>query len=112
MVQGTPIQANAKNTEQRSVEGRLRLGSCYIMTKYGCGDVDTYANILNHSTHLVIGSTTRFTPVADVQEIPRYYFDIASHDGMEAICDKGNETIGMSSLLNQIVFISHHTNSL
>ncbi|KAK1414519.1 hypothetical protein QVD17_30265 [Tagetes erecta] len=91
--EGTAIQANAKGSEQRIVENRLRMGSCYIITKYGCGNVDPYSNILGHSTHLVIGGATQFTPIADIEEIPRYYFDFASRDRMEAACEKDNETI-------------------
>ncbi|KAK1414990.1 hypothetical protein QVD17_30759 [Tagetes erecta] len=90
---GTTIQANAKGSEQRTVENRLRLGSCYIISKYGCGNIDPYSNIVSHSTHLVIGGATQFTPIADVEEIPRYYFDFASRDRMEAACEKDNETI-------------------
>ncbi|KAK1415780.1 hypothetical protein QVD17_31567 [Tagetes erecta] len=100
--EGTPVQANVKTTEQRMVEGRIRLGSCYIMTRYGCGDVDDYSNILHHSTHLVIGSTTQFTPIADAEEIPRYYFDFASRDRMEFVCDRGNETIDYIVILDDV----------
>lgn len=65
------------------------------MRKYGCNDVDPFCNILTHCTHLVVGGTTQFVPIADAQDIPRFYFDFASRERMENACERDNESIGI-----------------
>ncbi|KAK1436542.1 hypothetical protein QVD17_02323 [Tagetes erecta] len=86
--EGTAIQANAKDSEQRIVENRVRLGSCYQLRKYACEKLDNYSNTLTHCTNLVIGGASQFTPIPDTGEIPREHFDIATRERMEAACDK------------------------
>ncbi|KAK1411181.1 hypothetical protein QVD17_37727 [Tagetes erecta] len=95
--EGTAIQGLPKGTEQMIVENRIRLGSCYQIQKYACRAADNYCNTLTHSTHLYFGSATRFTPIADTDEIPREYYDLASRERMESMCNK-EETIGKPKL--------------
>ncbi|KAK1415045.1 hypothetical protein QVD17_30814 [Tagetes erecta] len=87
-MQGTGIQACAKDNKQRVVEGRLRVGSCYQLRKYACEEVEEYWNILTHSTYLIVGGASLFTPIPVTEDIPKISFDFATRDRMENACDK------------------------
>ncbi|KAK1411553.1 hypothetical protein QVD17_38103 [Tagetes erecta] len=98
---GDAIQAVVTDIEQRYVDSRLTLGLCYTLQNYGCKKVDSYSNILTHCTHLSIGHSSTFTPIPDTEDIPRYYFDIASRNRMLSACDKQDEVIEVCSNLTR-----------
>lgn len=58
-----------------------------------CRAAKKYCNILTHSSHLILGGATWCTPIADTTDIPRQYFDFATRERMESLCNK-DETIG------------------
>ncbi|KAK1414692.1 hypothetical protein QVD17_30442 [Tagetes erecta] len=62
------------------------------------------ANVKSTEQRMVEGmiSTTQFTPIEDAEEIPWYYFDFASRDRMEFVCDRGNETIDYIVILDDV----------
>lgn len=95
-MKGVAVQALAKDMEQRHVEGRLRIVSCYLMKNYACRKLLLHYNILTHSTNLILGGATIFTA------IPRDYFDFASHSRMEAACDKEHEFISTKHIISFI----------
>ncbi|KAK1413957.1 hypothetical protein QVD17_29694 [Tagetes erecta] len=100
--QGVAVQALAKGSEQRSVEARLRIGSCYLMQNYACSKLLPHCNVLTHSTNLIIGGATTFTAIPDNGEIPTSYFDFASRQRMERACDKEVEFIDYNVILINI----------
>ncbi|KAK1411421.1 hypothetical protein QVD17_37970 [Tagetes erecta] len=91
--QGYAIQGNASGSEQKPVEEIIVVGSCYLLTRYGHGNPDKHSNILTHSCNLVLGRATRFEPIADDEELPREFYDIANRNRMEAACDKDNQVV-------------------
>ncbi|KAK9075401.1 hypothetical protein SSX86_003724 [Deinandra increscens subsp. villosa] len=92
LIEGYVVQAVAHGPRDiRFIENKLQLNSSCRMEGYLCTEVDSYINIVNHPTHLLIGAGTSITELPDDGHLPVHCFRPMTYYELREICDRQDE---------------------
>ncbi|PWA88207.1 helitron helicase-like domain-containing protein [Artemisia annua] len=89
---GSAIQANVQLWDMRLFEGRLQVGGCYKIERFGFKRTDNWQRTLNNPITLLFGRYTQVTPIED-QGFPEHYFNFIAYNEIGQRADTRDYTL-------------------
>ncbi|CAH1428397.1 unnamed protein product [Lactuca virosa] len=71
---GDAIQILGQRKDQRYVQFVFTVSKCYAISKYGCGESDSYQNWLDKPILIAVGMGSSIREILDTITIPKYWF--------------------------------------
>ncbi|KAK9067683.1 hypothetical protein SSX86_011794 [Deinandra increscens subsp. villosa] len=91
-VEGAGIQGLFDASEETALDSLITLMSCYRIEGYGCTRAPSLMRVARHAAAISMDKSTPITPIADTDEIPRFYFNFTAKKDLDKNVNR-NETL-------------------
>ncbi|CAI9271488.1 unnamed protein product [Lactuca saligna] len=92
---GDAIQILGQRKDQGFVQSALAISKCYTLTKYGCGEPDTYQKWLHNPVYIAVGTASCITSIPDTVTIPTHWFNFIPKSQIPAYINQYPDFLGV-----------------
>ncbi|KAK9076548.1 hypothetical protein SSX86_004882 [Deinandra increscens subsp. villosa] len=89
---GAGIQALFDDSHERDLDNLIKLMSCYRIEGYKCTRAPSLMRVARHAAAISMDSSTPITPIADTNDIPRFYFNFTAKKDLDKSVNR-NDTL-------------------
>ncbi|KAL4590018.1 hypothetical protein LXL04_002936 [Taraxacum kok-saghyz] len=94
---GDAVLILGEKPNQRFVESKLHLFSCFEIEDYTCSETRGYMKIIMNPIHLNLGMASKILPIPENEDIPKYWFCFASMERLAQPLKPNDDLPGLIS---------------
>ncbi|KAL4564069.1 hypothetical protein LXL04_028119 [Taraxacum kok-saghyz] len=94
---GDAVLILGEKPNQRLVESKLDLFSCFEIEDYTCSETRGYMKIIMNPIHLNLGMASKILPIPENEDIPKYWFCFASMERLAQPLKPNDDLPGLIS---------------